>query len=208
MAHCFFVGSFVFTGLQETMLILFGRYFGGSFATPVGNIFYGTYWWTKGGFWFGEIIMGGCISWFIIAYSCVLTANKVFPKMSLVGRSIVGGLIAMAIDLWIDPVQTALEMMAWVWAQSDFLEIFNIPAWNFLGWFLLIFTFSILWETLPKIEKKWGRAKGTIYFFLFCLAADVIVMGVILLGWFGVVGSIFSWAGVTQVIHVPIPQFF
>jgi len=38
MASCFFLGSFVFTGMEETLFILFGRFFGGSFLNPLGGV--------------------------------------------------------------------------------------------------------------------------------------------------------------------------
>ena len=37
MASCFFIGSFVFTGLEESWWILAGRYLGGSFNNPLGE---------------------------------------------------------------------------------------------------------------------------------------------------------------------------
>jgi len=38
MASCFFIGSFVFTGLEENSWILIGRYFGGTVSLPPGAL--------------------------------------------------------------------------------------------------------------------------------------------------------------------------
>jgi len=151
MASCFLLGSFVYTGLEESMWILIGRYF-------IPN---GTYWFTKGGFWFFETPFIACIGWFYIAYSCLLVAGKVFPKMSIGWRSLIGGLIAMGIDLWTDPIVTSPEIISWVWTSADVLNIFGVPHTNFIGWFLLIFVFALFWEgLLPRWEEKWGRNKA------------------------------------------------
>ncbi|MEW6443926.1 MAG: carotenoid biosynthesis protein [bacterium] len=202
MASCFLMGSFVFTGLEETLWILSGRFFGGMVHNPLGETFHGTYWFTRGIFWFLETPITACLGWFFIAYSCVLTAGKVFPRMGLWGRATVGGLIAMSIDLWIDPVQTAPEVTSWVWAKGDFLLFFGIPHYNFIGWFLLIFLFAIFWEKLPGMEARYGRAGATNRFFAIVLGVPWLVLFFIWL-WLFVLGSLFSWAGVEQAVHVP-----
>jgi hypothetical protein len=176
MAFCFLIGSFVFTGLQESMWILYGRFTGTSAMVGLGEEVYGTYWFTKGGLWFFETPVAMCLGWFYVAYGCVWMAAKAMPKSGLVKRAVLGGLLAMTVDLWMDPVATSPELMSWVWATGDIIRIFGIPQTNFLGWFLLIFVFAILWETLPLWEKRLGRAKATGYFFIVVLAADLAVL--------------------------------
>ena len=202
MASCFLIGSFVFTGLEETIWILSGRFFGGLIRNPLGETFYGTYWFTRGFFWFLETPVTACLGWFFIAYSCVLTAGKVFRRKALWWRATVGGLIAMAIDLWIDPVQTAPEMMSWVWAKGDFLLLFGIPHYNFLGWFLLIFLFAIFWEKLPLLEARHGRAKATRLFFSIILGVPFLVFLFIWM-WLFLLGTFFSLGGVERAVHIP-----
>ena len=85
MASCFLIGSFVFTGLEESMWILLGRFIPQTTSSPLGEPVYGTYWFTKGALWFLETPITACIGWFFLAYSCVLVAGKVFPKMGLLG---------------------------------------------------------------------------------------------------------------------------
>ena len=202
MASCFLIGSFVFTGLEESLWILSGRFFGGLLNNPLGEVAYGTYWFTRGGLWFLETPIVACLGWFFIAYSCVLTAGKAFPRMNLWGRATVGGLIAMTIDLWMDPIQTAPEIMAWVWGKGDFLLFFGIPHYNFLGWFLLIFLFAIFWEKLPEMEKSRGRPGATIRFFWVIWVA---AFGVLFFIWFwlALFGTLFSLVGVENTIHIP-----
>jgi hypothetical protein len=201
-ASCFLVGSFVFTGLEETIWILSGRFLSGTVKNPLGEPFLGTYWFTRGIFWFLETPLTACMGWFFIAYACVLTAGKVFPRMGLWGRAAAGGLIAMGIDLWVDPVQTAPEVMSWVWAKGDPLLLFGIPQYNFVGWFLLIFLFAIFWEALPGLEVRRGRTGATGVFFGLVLAVPFAVFAVIWV-WICLLGGVLSLFGVERAIHIP-----
>jgi hypothetical protein len=202
MASCFLIGSFVFTGLEETLWILSGRFFGGMVNNPLGEAATGTYWFTRGGCWFLETPIVACLGWFFIAYSCVLTAGKVFPRMRLLGRACVGALIAVGVDLWMDPIQTAPEIMAWVWGRGDVLLLFGIPHYNFLGWFLLIFLFAIFWEKLPEMEEKWGRPRATVRFMSIILTVPFGVLFFIW-AWIFAVGILLSLIGIDHAVRIP-----
>ena len=202
MASCFLIGSFVFTGLEESMWILLGRFIPPGTLNPFGETVYGTYWFTKGGLWFLETPITACIGWFFLAYSCVLVASKVFPNMNLWGRAAVGGLIAMGIDLWLDPVATSPDMMSWVWAEGDVFLFFGIPHTNFVGWFLLIFLFALFWEKLPGMEQRLGRARATTTFFLVIFATEICIL-VFFAIWMVSLGTLLSHFGIEQTIQIP-----
>ena len=202
MASCFLIGSFVFTGLEETLWILSGRFFGGSVNNPLGEAATGTYWFTRGGCWFLETPITACLGWFFIAYTCVLTAGKVLPRMGLLGRAAVGGVVAVGIELWVDPVQTAPEIMAWVWGRGDVLLLFGIPHYNFLGWFLLIFLFATFWERLPQMEASRGRPAATVRFFSIILTVPFAVL-LFIWAWIFSLGILLSAAGVEQAVRIP-----
>ena len=203
MASCFFIGSFIFTGLEESLWILSGRYLGGLLNLPPGGVLFGSYWFSKGGFWFIETPLVACLGWFAIAYSCVWVAGRVFPRMGLWGRAAVGGLIAMGTDLWADPVATSPELMNWVWAKGDFFLLFGIPFYNFIAWFLLIFLFAVLWEKLPWMEMKWGRHCASAQFFFLCTGSTLGVATFIYVSWFILAGHLFSLAGVRCPLVIP-----
>ena len=181
MASCFLIGSFVFTGLQESIAILLGRFTAGQAYTTADQVTYGTYFFTKGSLWFIETPVAVCLSWFYIAYSCVYSAGKVFPNMNVVGRAAVGGLTAVVIDLWLDPVATSPEFMMWLWARGDLIRILGINHSNFVGWFLLISLFAVIWEWLPLLVRKWGRFKASIAFFSIVLLADVFMLALLVI---------------------------
>ena len=202
MASCFLIGSFVFTGLEESMWILLGRFIPSGTLNPLGETVHGTYWFTKGGLWFLETPITACIGWFFLAYSCVLVAGKVFPRMNLWGRAAVGGLIAMGIDLWLDPVATSPDMMSWVWADGDIFLLFGIPHTNFVGWFLLIFLFAFFWEKLPGMEEKWGRARATTLFFLVIFITEIFIL-IFFVIWIASLGTLLNHFGIEQAIQIP-----
>ncbi|MBN1636564.1 MAG: carotenoid biosynthesis protein [Deltaproteobacteria bacterium] len=180
MAALFLIGSFIFTGLQETLMILSGRFWmGGGQIDP--NV-WGSYWFPQGLLWFFETPVWVCLCWFIIAYSCVWVAKQVFPALPLWSRALIGGLTAMVIDLWEDPVLTSPEHMKWIWAKGDHIGILGIPHGNFLGWFFLIFWFVILWEKyLPLCEKRRGAGKGTLAFVGLILISNIIVLAILII---------------------------
>ena len=202
MAYSFLYGSFIFTGLQESLWILFGRFTGMSAMQGLGESVYGTYWFTKGGMWFLETPVAVCVGWFYLAYTCVWTAKKVFPRLGLWSQAAVGGLIAMIFDFWADPVVTSPEVMSWVWATGDFIRILGIPHTNFLGWFLLIFCFAVLWERLPGWEIRWGRARATAVFFLTLFVIEIGILAA-MVPWCMIMRAILVSAGVTHTLYLP-----
>jgi uncharacterized membrane protein len=203
MASCFFLGSFVFTGMEETIFILFGRFLGGSFNNILGEPFTGTYWFTfPGKIWLLECPGEACFGWFIWAYPSVWIAGKVFSRMPLYFRATVGGLIAMTIDLWLDPVSTSPEIMEWVWAKGDTIILFGIPLSNFIGWFLLIAVFAVLWEKLPIMQEKWGPKKGTVYFFIIIFCFNFLITATIFI-LTQIYGGILALAGFEHALNIP-----
>jgi len=202
MSTCFLIGSFVFTGLEESMFIILGRFIPPGTVNLFGEPITGTYWFTKGGLWFFECPVQACVAWYIIAYSCVLTAGRVFPNRSLLFRAAAGGLIAMTLDLWMDPVVTTPEIVSWVWSKGGPLMFFGIPDTNFVGWFNLIFLFAIFWEKLPKLKERWGRAKASILFFLILIATEVAI-AVFMVIYSTLVGILLLGLGYTEPLMIP-----
>ncbi|HUT54533.1 MAG TPA: carotenoid biosynthesis protein [bacterium] len=187
-AMIFLGGSFVFTGVEESMWILLGRYhaeiqaaLGGPTAQtavmgPGSASMQGTYYFTRGFFWFLETPVMACLGWFFVAYSCVYVANILLPRAWVLWRAGLGGLLAVNLDLWLDPVQTSATFKSWVWVSPDAINIFSIPLSNFIGWFLLIFLFALMFERLPAMEKKWGPARAAVYFYAILMALEIAIL--------------------------------
>ncbi len=175
-ATLFFIGSFLFTGLEENFWIIYGHSVGQDtyFFNP--EAYY---------LWFGTVPFYVCIGWFFIAYGMVYTSTKLFKGTlggpGIIKRAVFGGLLAVNLDLVIDPI--AVRNVWWVWPQADGATfwILGIPFTNFLGWFLLIFLFGILWEKIPPKEEQWGRRKTTLIFFGYLALLLLLVLGILII---------------------------
>lgn len=185
LAVMFLSGSFVFTGLEESMWILLGRYhreieaaLGGpaagqaAFGEGVKEVG-GTYYFTRGFFWFIETPVLACLGWYFVAYSCVYVAGILLPRAGETPRAALGGLLAVNLDLWLDPVQTSPTFVSWVWVSPDRINLFSIPLSNFLGWFLLIFLFALVYARLPAMLAKRGPLSATLHFYGVLLALEI-----------------------------------
>lgn len=185
-AMIFLAGSFVFTGIEESMWILLGRYRAefqaalpatqsallGDSAAEVS----GTYYFTRGFFWFIETPVLACLGWFFVAYACVYVAHLLLPRSPITVRAALGGLLALNLDLWLDPVQTHERFQSWIWLQQDRINLFSIPLSNFIGWFLLIFLFAIVFERLPHLVRRFGPARAALYFYAILLALEIAIL--------------------------------
>ncbi|MFX1450945.1 MAG: carotenoid biosynthesis protein [Promethearchaeota archaeon] len=171
----FLTGSFVYTGLEETIWVYVG--FQGNWGIPAfltGNVYPPTYYWNyyKALTWFLAIPVNACFGWYFIAYGTVYLVETVIPEWDvntnsgLFKISLVAGLLAMNMDLFIDPIMVRNESWYWLTSLKQNLYVFGIPIFNFVGWFLLIFFFSLYWNKLVSYEEKWGRNKTILVFYV------------------------------------------
>ncbi len=87
------------------------------------------------------------------------------------------GLMAMNLDMLFDPIMVCPERERWVWAFGG--SYFSIPIQNFLGWFLVGFTISLLIRLYDIRAAHWvplGRKfvhylPSGLYFCMFALFA-------------------------------------
>lgn len=177
-AMLFLCGSFFLTGLEENTWIFIGRYIHllASVSPELASAG-GTYYFTRGFFWWGEVPAYICLGWFFIAYGSVYVSCILLPGSGLWTRAALGGFLAMNLDLWLDPVQVSEAWQSWKWVASEPIKVLSIPLTNFVGWFLLIFLFAALFERLEPLREKLGAGKAAARFFLILLGLD---LGVIL----------------------------
>jgi uncharacterized membrane protein len=160
----FFVGSFVFTGTMENIMIMAGRF---------ELIPFKSYYFNKGGFiLYFDVPLSVCLGWFVFAYSSVYIAGIIFPKTGPIARAAIASFICMDIDLWSDPVMTHPANMFWTWLQDRdaTTHVFSIPLYNFIGWFGIIFFFEVLWLYTQDWHLKMGKEKATVRFFIWLIA--------------------------------------
>jgi uncharacterized membrane protein len=162
-AVAFLAGSFVFTGVEESMWIVGGRF----------SDFVDSYYFTRGFFWFIETPVSACLGWFIFAYGCMFMAEVLFTGAHVILRASIAAFLAMDVDLWMDPVMTRPEFRQWVWLDPDQVYLFSIPLLNFIGWFMLIFIFAIVYEYLPGMRERRGPARSAAGFFGILMVIEV-----------------------------------
>ncbi|OGR65051.1 MAG: hypothetical protein A2X31_07800 [Elusimicrobia bacterium GWB2_63_22] len=176
-AMMFLGGSFFFTGLAENVWIYLGKNpqllaaMSGEFSSVPG-----TYYFTRGFFWWGDMPATICLAWFFIAYACVYIQDVLLPRCGIWTRAALGGLLALSLDLWLDPVQVSPAWQSWRWVTNESLKVFSIPLTNFAAWFLLIFLFAVAFEKLPRLTARRGVAGGTALFFLLLLGFKAAIL--------------------------------
>ncbi|NHI90884.1 MAG: carotenoid biosynthesis protein [Candidatus Lokiarchaeota archaeon] len=174
-AILFFAGSFLYTGLEENLWIL-GGYLGSQgipfflSGTVIPTTYYFNYF--KYFLWFGAVPISVCLGWFFVAYGTFFIAEKVLNisdtpnTKDLVKASAIAGLLAMNFDLMIDPFMVRNGSWMWVSTLQENFYVLGIPFTNFVGWFLLIFLFSIFWTKTTDLEEKYGKPKATAIHFI------------------------------------------
>jgi len=176
-AMMFLGGSFFFTGLAENVWIFLGKHpqllaaMSGEFSSVPG-----TYYFTRGFFWWGDMPATICLAWFFIAYSCVYIQDILLPRSGIWTRASFGGLMAMSLDLWLDPVQVHPAWQSWRWVTNETIKVFSIPLTNFAAWFLMILLFAVAFEKLPRLVARRGVAGGTGLFFLLLLGFKLAIL--------------------------------
>lgn len=126
------------------------------------------------------------IGWGCIAYVCARTAGLLTEHLAI--RPMVAGLLAMNIDLSLDPV--AEHFGFWKWHNAPALGYFGVPFDNFIGWIMIVGSYA--WS-LGLLERKLpSTCKGQDYwapFLALVPALATTMLGQQVLNW------IYAWAG-------------
>ena len=90
------------------------------------------------------------LSWVGIIYSSIIITERL--KLNLFLRILTTTLIALSLDWGVDPI--AVETGAWTFGGGEY---FNIPAFNFFGWFFIpiayLVPYGLSWEKNSKKLK-------------------------------------------------------
>jgi uncharacterized membrane protein len=96
----------------------------------------------------GDVPLAIVTSWGAIIYAAMWTSDQLQLRWYL--RPISDGLLALSIDLGLDPI--ALPLAWWTWTiPGDPLPWFGAPLVNFFGWFAVAFTFSLMVRVLRRV---------------------------------------------------------
>jgi len=87
------------------------------------------------------------LSWVGIIYSSMIISERL--KLSLWQRILTTTLIALSLDWGMDPI--AVETGAWMFGGGEY---FNIPAFNFFGWFFIPIAFLVPYGLSWEKDRK------------------------------------------------------
>jgi len=156
------------------------------------GIFFGHYYYNLQTFFFGYVPFNTPISWAIIIYICYTLTSIFFkgfaglnPKIEdmsiqdklglIIILSLIDGLIAMNLDMILDPVSVAPGVAGWVWIGGG--EYFGVPISNFIGWFLVAFIATFFFRLyLFTIEKERYKNIFTPYIYMYMVLLYLIYL--------------------------------
>jgi uncharacterized membrane protein len=78
------------------------------------------------------------VGWGAILYAATWTAQRLAAPRWL--RPLAAGLLAVNIDMSLDPIAEKLGF--WTWLQPPPVNLYGVPFDNFLGWFAIVATYS------------------------------------------------------------------
>ena len=137
----------------------------------------------------GNVPLAVAISWGMIFYAAMQTSNKLgFPWGR---RPWLDGLLAIMIDLCMDPI--AGELGYWVWTPAG--PWLGIPIGNFFAWLVVITTLSYVWRWVRQSFNPDGRALAQQLFLLI----GVMVVSLMILF---VTLAVFEWLAVSRTERV------
>ncbi|AZB42302.1 carotenoid biosynthesis protein [Bacillus sp. FJAT-42376] len=159
--------------LSVIFLSIFAEHLGVEYG-----ILFGDYYYTRD---FGPQLMSVPIAigfaWLMIIAGSHALLKAVLPEAPAVIFSAIGALLAVMIDLIIDPVAYEVKNY-WVWTADSFY--YNIPFSNFSGWFITAFVLHMIIQLAGKKTFKqvplWQNRIVLVYFlvlFMFVLLAAI-----------------------------------
>ncbi len=106
--------------------------------------------------------------WISVCASCLFLAEGILarPGYDIITQRklwwqvpILTGIIAIVLDLFIDPI--AVNAGYWIWFVKGTVY-YEIPLLNFVGWFVLMFLASLAWIIIIR-QQQWNYGKKIIF---------------------------------------------
>ncbi|MBK8491186.1 MAG: carotenoid biosynthesis protein [Saprospirales bacterium] len=125
--------------------ILFGEY---AYGAVLGPKIWGT-----------PVMIG--VNWMLVSYTAGMVVNAVVPEWSWQVRAVLGALLLVVLDLFIEPVAMAYDF--WQWEGGV------VPLRNYVGWFLVALPLQAFFAYQFKGQKNKVAAMLFIFQFAFFL---------------------------------------
>lgn len=151
------------------------EYFGSAYA-----ILFGAYTYTSQ---FAPNVFGVPIAIGFAWVMVIATGHAILSKLATqhpLVRALIGGLLALVMDLILDPV--AFEVKGyWIWHEPGLY--YNIPWTNFLGWFLIAFVlhFGLSYMKPREENKLWQNRLAYLYVLIVIMFTFIALMNSIYL---------------------------
>ena len=139
------------------------------------GLIFGPYFYTYDKFFFGLVPLYTPFGWAVGIYLAYALTNQFLsglidekPRLNVTRLncaglililSAIGGLVAMNLDMILDPVAVTAQPPGWVWIAGG--PYFNIPISNFVGWFFVTFFAVALFRSYEAFRSKlWEGARS------------------------------------------------
>ena len=127
--------------------------------------------------WFLAVPIIVACAWFILTYCSVQITQRL--TKGFIKSALLGAFIGVSMDLMIDPIMIRRYNWIWLAEQDQAFWILQVPISNFIGWFLLIFSFNWVfywyWNKYTKKKETWGNVKKIVLFYVFMYAILLLV---------------------------------
>ncbi len=145
---------------------LISEFIGVNFGLIFGHYYYNP---ALSPFFFGTVPVMTVISWAIIIYMSYTITNIILRGFTgtkpnihtqrillviplIIILSAIDGMIAMNLDMILDPVTASHQLAGWFWIGGG--PYFGIPISNFVGWFLVTFLAMILFRSYESVKRS------------------------------------------------------
>ncbi len=154
-AAYFLAGSILLTSIIENLGVIDTSYTYYTYAGLLGPHYPGYF------FWVGQVPLWIELGWVIVALSLFMLLHEVLlPGRSAFVQAACAGLLAVNIDMVIDPVAVANNLWQWI---NPSVYVLGVPIYNWAGWFCLIFFYDLLFNFTILQSKPvaiLGRIEG------------------------------------------------
>lgn len=197
------IHSYKFRGLYKTLILFFGALLVGITIENINALFGGyTYPGTELTWFWGKAPFSIGCGWFVLMYVSSFFSHSIIGKYKgslptigigtnpeavntqfiklAIARALLSGAIALSFDLVMDPVSVKLGY--WIW-EVDNIYLQGVPLGNYIGWFLLVFTFSLFHDiTITHFSLKGSNPFKTSLMFLTGSILATFITGIVLMG--------------------------
>jgi putative membrane protein len=151
----FYLLALIFGSVPEIIGVTYGTIFGHYYYNPILTPFI-----------FGVVPLTTVISWMVILYISYTVSDIVIKSGSkkpnfkrdhfvyaltiTVLLAVISGLVAANLDMIIDPVVVTTQ--GWIWIGGG--PYYGIPLSNFVGWFLIAFSATLIFRLIESLQKE------------------------------------------------------